>query len=291
MTEFNRETSEIYVPDGLDAEAALGRTTHMAISAHQDDIEIMAADGILYCFQRTDLWFCGVIVTDGSGSPRNGLYAGFNDAEMRAVRRKEQKKAAVVGEYGAQVLLDYPSSAIKDGADEDPAEDLVWLLKTARPEIVYTHNLSDKHDSHVAVALRVIQAIRMLPAEERPRTLYGCEVWRDLDWLVDEDKVAFDVSAHQNLQAALLGVFDSQISGGKRYDLATMGRRQANATYHASHRVDVTTGMSFAMDLTPLIQDPALSIEAYVKEYVDRFFQDIVARITRFQAPHREVSG
>jgi hypothetical protein len=107
---------------------------------------------------------------------------------------------------------------------------------------------------------------------------------------VDEDKVAFDVSAHQNLQAALLGVFDSQISGGKRYDLATMGRRQANATYHASHRVDVTTGMSFAMDLTPLIQDPALSIEAYVKVYVDRFFRDISGRIARLQPAHREVN-
>ncbi len=41
--------------------------------------------------------------------------------------------------------------------------------------------------------------------------------------LPDEDKVAFDLSAQENLQMALLGVFDSQISGGKRYDLATMG--------------------------------------------------------------------
>ena len=69
-------------------------------------------------------------------------------------------------------------------------------------------------------------------------------MWRDLDWLMDADKVVFDVSAHENLQAALLGVFDSQICGGKRYDLATMGRRRANATYFASHGVDVSTGNS-----------------------------------------------
>ena len=35
--------------------------------------------------------------------------------------------------------------------------------------------------------------------------------------------------------AALIGVFDSQIAGGKRHDLAVLGRRRANATYNASH--------------------------------------------------------
>ena len=74
------------------------------------------------------------------------------------------------------------------------------------------------------------------------------------------DKVAFDLTAHENLQAALLGVFDSQIAGGKRYDLATMGRRRANATYFESHGIDATQGLSFGMDLTPLIQDDQLDI-------------------------------
>jgi hypothetical protein len=83
--------------------------------------------------------------------------------------------------------------------------------------------------------------------------MYGCEVWRDLDWMIDDDKVCFDVTAHENLQAALLGIFDSQVCGGKRYDLATLGRRRAHATYQATHEVDISTGMIFAMDLTPLV--------------------------------------
>ena len=83
----------------------------------------------------------------------------------------------------------------------------------------------------LAVALRVIEAIRRLDQAERPARLVGCEVWRALDWIVDSDKVQMNVSAHENLQFALLGVFDSQIAGGKRYDLASMGRRRANATY------------------------------------------------------------
>jgi LmbE family N-acetylglucosaminyl deacetylase len=278
---FNLDTAEIFVPDGLSAEEALARTTHMAVGAHQDDIEIMAFDGILQCFQQDDKWFCGVVVTNGSGSPRDDLYKDYTDEAMQVVRRKEQKKAAVIGEYAAQVLLDYPSSAVKDNSNKAPVKDIGLLLKAAQPGVIYMHNLADKHDTHVAVALRVIEAIRDLPAAERPQRLYGCEIWRDLDWMVDVDKVAFDCSAHENLQAALLGVFDSQISGGKRYDLATMGRRRANATYYASHDVDVATGMIFAMDLTPLIKDPAKDIQTYVQEFIDRFEQKVVERLAK----------
>jgi LmbE family N-acetylglucosaminyl deacetylase len=281
MMKFHLDTAEIFVPDGLPVEEALARITHLAIGAHQDDIEIMAFDGILKCFQRDDRWFCGVVVTNGSGSPRDDVYENYTDEEMRVVRRKEQKKAAVVGEYAAQVLLDYPSAVVKDGANPSPVKDIELLLQAARPEIVYTHNLADKHDTHVAVALRVIEAIRGLPATERPRRLYGCEVWRDLDWVVDADKIAFDCSAHENLQAALLGVFDSQICGGKRYDLATMGRRRANATYYASHETDTATGMIFALDLTPLIQNPAEDLQTYVQALIDRFAQEVTGRIAR----------
>jgi LmbE family N-acetylglucosaminyl deacetylase len=280
---LNLDTAEIFVPDRLTAEEALARTTHMAIGAHQDDIEIMAFDGILKCFQQADKWFCGVVITNGSGSPRDDLYKDYTDEAMRAVRRKEQKKAAVIGEYTAQVLLDYPSAAVKDGSNKAPVEDIGLLLKAAKPEVVYTHNLADKHDTHVAVTLRVIEAIQDLPAAERPQRLYGCEIWRDLDWMVDADKVAFDCSAHENLQAALLGIFDSQICGGKRYDLATMGRRRANATYYASHDVDVATGMIFAMDLTPLIKNPTQEVQAYVQEFIDRFAQEVVDRLAKLQ--------
>jgi LmbE family N-acetylglucosaminyl deacetylase len=280
---FQLNTAEIFIPDGLSDEEALARTTHMAIAAHQDDIEIMAARPILECFQQPDKWFTGVVATDGRGSPRDDLYKGYTDEEMRTVRFKEQKKAAIVGEYAAQVLLDYPSRIIKDGKNLQPIEDIANLLRLAHPETVYTHNLADKHDTHVSVALRVIAAIRSLPESERPEKLYGCEVWRDLDWMVDSDKVSFDLTKHENLQAALLGVFDSQICGGKRYDLATMGRRRANATYFESHGVDVTLGMSYAMDLTPLITDDGKDAGVYVQEFIERFANDVSGRLQKFR--------
>jgi LmbE family N-acetylglucosaminyl deacetylase len=278
---FHLDTAEVFVPDGLPVQQALSRTTHMCVSAHQDDIEIMASRPILDCFQQKDKWFTGVVVTDGRGSPRDSLYKDYTDEEMRLVRFKEQRKAAIVGEYAAQLLLDYPSKIIKDVSRTEPVDDLVLLLKAAHPRYVYTHNPADKHDTHVATALRVIAAIRCLPAAERPESLYGCEVWRDLDWLLDDDKVGMDLSEHESLQAALLGVYDSQIAGGKRYDLASMGRRRANATYFASHGVDNASALSFAMDMTPLIRDDSLTPQSFVDSLIARFSQDVRARLGR----------
>ena len=280
---FNLETAEVFVPDGLPVDAALRRTTHLCIAAHQDDIEIMAAQPILECFQQEERWFTGVVVTDGRGSPRSGLYARYDDEQMREVRFKEQRKAAAVGEYAAQVMLDYPSRVIKDGSQRSAIEDISGLLRACRPQVVYTHNLADKHDTHVAVALRVVEAARSLAPAERPQRLYGCEVWRGLDWLMDADKVMMDLSNQECLQAALLGVFDSQISGGKRYDLASLARRRANATYSESHQVDAFTGLSFAMNLTPLMDADRTSPDEWVQTFIQRFAQDVTGRIQRLR--------
>jgi LmbE family N-acetylglucosaminyl deacetylase len=267
--------SEIYIPDDTQIVPALSRTTHLAIGAHQDDLEIMAIEGILQCFQQPKKWFTGVVVTNGSGSPRSGTYAHYTDVQMMAIRMREQKKAAEIGDYAAQILLKYPSSAVKDGSNTAPVTDLMNIVQATRPQVIYTHNLADKHPTHVGVAVKVISALRALPETLHPEKIYGCEVWRDLDWMSDRDKVTLDCSTKQNLQSALMGVFDSQISGGKRYDLATMGRRRANATYYASHGVDEGIGLTYAMDLTPLIQNPNLDIKTYTLSIIANFAKEV----------------
>jgi LmbE family N-acetylglucosaminyl deacetylase len=278
---LKQPNAQLYIPDDADEVEALARTTHLAIAAHQDDIEIMAIDGILEAFGQPDKWFTGVVVTNGAGSPRAGIYGNYTDEEMRQIRVVEQKKAAFVGDFAAQFLLDYPSSMVKDPATTDPIDDLVAILQATRPEIVYTHNPADKHDTHIGVIMKTLAAIRSLPKADRPRKLYGCEVWRDLDWMLDEDKMAFNVSRYENMQMALVAVFDSQISGGKRYDLATMGRRRANATYYASHATDMADLMTFAMDLTPLIEDDDLDLTDHVMSYIQRFADDVSDRLAR----------
>jgi hypothetical protein len=90
-----------------------------------------------------------------------------------------------------------------------------------------------------------------------------------------------DVSGRDNLAAALNGVFDSQIAGGKRYDLATMGRRSSNATFFESHATDKTTQLNFGMDLTPLIADESADIIDYVCGFIEKFQADVRGKLTQ----------
>lgn len=279
MIKLHNEAAELYIPDGLADDAAMARTTHMAIGAHPDDIPIMAYHGIDECFARGDLWFFAVTVTDGAGSPRSDAYASYSDEEMKRVRSVEEKKAALIGDYGAAALLGYASAEAKAGG-RLLVEELVTLISIARPDVVYTHNLADRHDTHVAVALRTIEALRLVQPDAQPAALYGCEVWRDLDWLVEDDKVVFDVSARQNLAASLIGVYDSQISGGKRYDLAAAGRRAANATYSQSHQVDTASSLIFAMDMTPLLSGDIDPVD-FLDQHIERLRSDVTRRVER----------
>ena len=277
--QFHKSTADFFVPDGISPDAAIARTTHLCISAHQDDIEIMAYHGVAECFGRQDKWFTGVVVTNGAGSPRTGIYGDFSDQQMLQVRVLEQRKAAYVGEYACQIQLGFTSSEVKDSKETAVVEDLKKILVAANPEYVYLHNPADKHDTHVGTMMRAIAALRAVREQVKPKKVYGCEVWRDLDWLLDEDKRVLPVSARSNIAAALVGVFDSQVSGGKRYDLATAGRRLAHATYYASHGTDEESALNFAMDLTPLIEDPSLGVADYALSLVDRFRADVEKRV------------
>jgi len=251
----------------------------MGVGAHQDDLEFMAVHGILACFGRADRAFCGVTCTDGAGSSRAGVYADYTDEQMKAVRRVEQRTAAMVGRYGAMLQLDFTSKEVKARDNAAVAADLAEILRAARPQTVYTHAPSDKHDTHVGVVRALLAAVRSLPPAERPAQVLGCEIWRDLDWLPDDRKVVLDVSDRANISSALSGVFDSQISGGKRYDDAVMGRRRAHATFFESHAVDAATLLTFAMDLSPLVKDDTLSLSDYTAALIDEMKADVVKRI------------
>jgi LmbE family N-acetylglucosaminyl deacetylase len=282
MIKFSQPAADLYVPDGVPAAKALKRTTHLCLAAHQDDIEIMAHHGIAECFGRKDRWFTGVVMTDGSGSPRTGRYAKFTDEQMKAERRAEQRRAAKLGKYSAAIQLAHPSTLVKSAKSAGVKADLAAIVAACAADVVYLHNPADKHDTHVACFLRSIEALRALPPARRPKQVLGCEVWRNLDWLVDTDKVLLDDSAKPALAAKLIGAFQSQIAGGKRYDLAIAGRRLANATFHTSHATDRAAAVTWAMDLTPLVHDEKLSVEKFTLAHLDRLRIDVKTRLKRF---------
>lgn len=267
---FKNAKAELYQPKS----ANKSPVKYIAISAHHDDIEIMAGDGIVKG-QSKDASFYAVVVTDGAGSARSGRYANYTDEEMKTVRIDEQKKAAEVGGYNGLALLNYSSAEAKDKTNKNVAHDIAEIIKELKPEIVYTHNVCDKHPTHIAVVLKVIEALRMLDKSERPKKLYGCEVWRDLDWLDDKSKTVFNLSGNEKLLNDLLSVFDSQIAGGKRYDLATAGRRRANATYAESHAVDTFTSVSYGMDLTELIVNDNISVAEFAVKHIEKFKENV----------------
>src|SRR6478736_65475 len=280
---FSQSAADAYVPDGSPLARALKRTTHLCLAAHQDDIEIMAYHGIAECFGQKSRGFAGVVLTDGSGSPRTGRYANHTDAQMKAERRAEQRRAAKMGKYSAMIQLAHPSTLVKSAKFAGVNADLDAIFAACPARVVYLHNPADKHDTHVAVFLRCLEALRALPESRRPKQVLGCEVWRNLDWLVDADKVLLDDSARPALAAKLIGAFQSQIAGGKRYDRAIAGRRLANATFHTSHATDAAAAVTWAMDLTPLVHDEKLSVEKFTLSHLDRLRADVRGRIKRFR--------
>jgi len=278
-----KPTANIYIPDGKTEAEALARVTHLGVGAHPDDLELLAGDGILECYQKSDRWFAGVTCADGAASPRTGPYANRSAEEMKEIRSQEQRAAAKLGEYGVLIQLDYPSQAIQDSKNPALEQDLLSIMEACRPQVVYTHNLADKHDTHVAVTTALIRAIRWMNMTERPKKLYGCEVWRGLDWLDDKEKVQLNLSGADPLLTSLLREFKSQIGGGKRYDAATIGRLRANATFQDPQAIDQAKLLLFAMDLTPLISDNTMNMADFVAARIERFQTDVLTRIRRYQ--------
>tara|TARA_B100000927_G_scaffold45100_8_gene32568 strand:+ start:9802 stop:10671 length:870 start_codon:yes stop_codon:yes gene_type:complete len=265
------EGADIFVPDGVSIEEALKRTTHLAVGAHHDDLEIAAYPAIEHCFENCAAWFAGVVVTDGRGSSRTGPYEKCTDEEIRQIRRREQIRAAMLGDYGIVIQLDYRSSEIKGGINGSLISDLKQIVEAVEASEVISHQPLDRHPTHIAVFYHLLEAMRSLPANRRPDSFLGAEVWGKLDWLSSTQKMTLNSGRREHLAQALIGVFDSQIAGGKRYDLGEIGHRHANATFGDSHSIDEFTQASLALDLSDLLNDPSASACEFALDAVDRF--------------------
>jgi len=271
-----------FIPNNANFDDAAKKTTHLSIGAHQDDSEIMAAGPILDCSTSDNLFFSVVTCTDGRGSPRVGTFAKYTDDQMKELRQHEQEEAAQIGNYAFLTQLNYKSSDVKKDKREQFIDDLKTVIESCNPETIYTHNPADKHATHVAVVTAVIESIRRIAPAKRPKQLLGCEVWRNLDWLQPQDKVVLDCPDDEKKLNALIGVFKSQIAGGKRYDLATIGRMKSNATFLESHNSDATQYATYAMDLTPLIQNDSLDLMDHVTYLLNQFRNDVAKNLGQY---------
>ncbi len=275
---FSQPSADFFAPTGADPLSALSSTTHLGIGAHADDLEILAFPGIATCFQHPKNRFSGVVVTNGAGAPRSGPFAKTTDAQLIEIRKKEQRQAAELGHYASIIQLAHPSAAVLQ-ADRSPiVADLVKILETARPQVLYLHNPADRHPTHIAVFLACLAALQKLPAAAQPTEIYGCEVWGDLDWVPASQIVSLPCVAPETLGPSLLRCFQSQVEGGKRYDRAAQGRRYAQATFANPTQPDSAQEVVLALDLRPLVQSK-ISPAEFLSPMLDRFRAETLARL------------
>ncbi|NCW27198.1 MAG: hypothetical protein EBV83_02705 [Verrucomicrobia bacterium] len=149
------------------------------------------------------------------------------------------------------------------------------------PEVVYLHNPADRHETHLAVLSASLAALRQLPATSRPKEVYGCEVWGDLDWVPSSKIVRLPCTAPEDFGPSLLRCFRSQVEGGKRYDLASAGRRRAQATFADAYTPDQAPEVVLALDLLPLLESGAPSLAQFVSSLINEFRQQATDRIKR----------
>ncbi len=246
----------------------------LGIGAHPDDLEIIGLHGIKQASCDKNYSFAGVTVTDGAGSSRTGKYKDISNQEMAEIRKQEQNKASQAGDYVFVKQLMMSSKEVKNNRKK-LIEKLSKIIIENTPQIIYTHNLFDKHPTHVAVCMAVIEALREIDVKYHPTKIYAVEVWRGLDWLPEAEKVVLDLTGSEKLFLKLMKAYKSQIDGGKQYDLATVGRMRANATYLEAHTSDECKLAMYAMDLKPLISNSSFSIEEYFKKIINSFQTDI----------------
>lgn len=224
-----------------------------------------------------------MVCTDGAGSTQgDDPTRAVSSSELVARRVAEQREAASLGGYGFVSQLLHPSSVVRSPAGQQTlVEQLEALLRATRPANIYTHNLADKHDTHVAVAAAAVKAVRLLPEADRPVRMVGVEGWRDLDWLPDHDKVRMDVTPYADLANRLAQVFTSQL-GPKRYDLASEGRRRANATIFEPRQPDDAEQVIVALDLTPLARNDDVDPVRYVRSAIERFGDEVARTLAPY---------
>jgi len=279
---FSQPEASLYAPARQDPLTGLSATTHLGIGAHADDLEILAFSGISACYRHPSHRFSGVVVTDGAGSPRTGSFAKTSDSEMVAIRRDEQQRAADLGNYASVIQLGYPSPEVRKTDRSKLISDLVQILKAAQPQILYLHNPVDRHETHLAVLLACLEALKQIPENSRPREIYGCEVWGDLDWVPASRILRLPCSAPEDFGPSLLRCFASQVDGGKRYDWAAQGRRRAQATFGDAYTPDQADEVVLALDLKPLLQ-PGASLSSFVSSLTEQFRTQSISRAQKVE--------
>ncbi len=253
-------------------------TNLLAIASHHDDIELMAMDGVLKAYGSKKYAFYACVVGDASNCNKIGKYADCSDKELMETRNQEQARASQIGEYEDLILLKKSQSDIEDLDNTTIVKELQKIILDINPDVVYTHNIFDRNLSHVRLALKVIEAILALPEESRPRLLYGCEIFRSLDWLPERYRVNFDISDNKEIQSRLIGVYDTMAEHSQNFAKAVVGRKLSNATFLGDKMGEEDKMLWFGLNLTPVISK-GIPLKDYVIKILNDYNKEMLDNI------------
>lgn len=251
-----------------------GPVKFVCICAHPDDCEIMAIDGIQRGYRASKYTFACVVTTDGADAERAGRYTKMEDQRMAHIMMNEQKKAANIGRYHAVYFMNYSNEEARNQENEDIVNEYVEIIKELKPRVVYTHSILDRHPTHVAVAIKVINAIRSMKKGDQPKVLYGCESERNLDWLDPSKVVTFNVSKNMRLQRQLIACHKSS-NASRDYINACIGRRLVNAVFNRDEKKKTAKLTTKAINMTTLLRRKDFPIKRYAMSFVDDLYTEI----------------
>ena len=147
----------------------------LVIAAHPDD-EALGCGGTLARHAAAGDAVDVLFVADGETSRSGAAVSGVQG------RREAARSAAKALGTRPPRFLDLPDNRL----DERPLLEVIQAIEAAsrelRPEVVYTHHLSDLNVDHQVVARAVLTAFRPLPGSS-VRAVYGFEVLSSTGWM------------------------------------------------------------------------------------------------------------
>lgn len=179
----------------------------MAIGAHPDDVEILAA-GTLARYRERGHAIAVCILTDG----RLGAPSGDPD-DVAATRREEAQAAAHL--LGAELFwIGQPDGMLFDNPETRSAT--VEAVREFAPNILFAHDPSDYHPDHraasaIAMSARQLATAPLFATDSRPLSTAPSVYYMDPLGLVgDAPELWVDISSTVDIKRQMLWCHKSQ---------------------------------------------------------------------------------
>ncbi len=201
---------------------------HIVVTAaHHDDIEFGAAGSVARWIRDEGATVTYVIITDGGSGSNDPT---LSRAELVALRREEQLKAAAIAGVHDVRFLDYPDGALQ--ASLELRRDLTRIIRETKPyrvvcqdpTTVFVRSQYINHPDHRAAGEATLYAA-FPSAETRPifpeLLAEGYEPHKIGELYMDLTQEAthfVDISSTVELKMAALGAHISQIGAGEDFE-------------------------------------------------------------------------